>query len=40
MNVLSHYGVGNGNGYGLFMQASFLNNVNNVTANLSDFPPL
>jgi len=33
MNVLSQYGVGSGKGSGLFMQASFLNN---VAANLSD----
>lgn len=33
MNVLSQYGVGNGPGTGLFMQASF---INNVAANISD----
>jgi hypothetical protein len=32
-NVLSQYGVGHGRGYGVFIQASFLNN---VAANLSD----
>jgi hypothetical protein len=33
MNVLSQYGVGNGPGTGLFMQASF---IHNVAANISD----
>jgi hypothetical protein len=33
MNVLSQYGVGSGPGYGLFMQASF---INSVAANISD----
>jgi hypothetical protein len=33
MNVLSQYGSGSGAGFGLFMQASF---VNNVPANLTD----
>ena len=33
MNVLSQYGVGNGPGTGLFMQASF---IANVAANISD----